>query len=82
MRRVFCHINEMGPDAWAVLPALLILADDVVLWAPGATALEKAYSATTAAHLRAPFSPKDVLNLVEDGAIKIAARQRFIEDSP
>jgi len=70
----------MGPDAWAVLPALLVLADDVVLWSPAATALETAHSPSTAAEARAPFAPSDILNLVEDGAVKIAARQRFIED--
>jgi hypothetical protein len=74
MKRIFCHINELGQGAWELLPVMLLLADEVVLWAPGAAALN-------AAHLQgmSPFGPKDVLSLVEAGVVRIGARSEFID---
>lgn len=74
-RRIYCPINDLGVGAWQALPAMLLLADEVVLWGPAGNYLKSCHNEG-----HSPFSTKNLLDLVENDIVKVAAREPYLTE--
>jgi hypothetical protein len=73
--KTFCHINELGPQGYDSLRALVLVSDRVSIWGPAAKYLE---------HLRRyhPLLPgtQELLWYIRNGHVQILARKQWLTD--
>ena len=74
MFNTFAHINECGREGWKTFPALCAMSEHLTLWGPSGVELEKANRLRITS-----LGPKDVLDAVNAGKIRIAARESWLQ---
>lgn len=72
--RVYCPINDLGEYGWAIYLTQLVLADEIILWAPAATWLDECYYNRKTS----PINAEMLGMLVKKGHVRIAAREEYI----
>jgi hypothetical protein len=70
--RTFCHISEYDEAGYRQLHRLIAASDPLVLWAPSSQFLSDPSVCG--------ISSRDFLNLVENGAVQVVARERWLTD--
>jgi len=74
MLKTFWHVNEFGESGWSHFPVIAALSEKLTLWAPSGIMLKNAFEKGLC-----PFSPNELIELIEDGKIKVAGRANWIE---
>jgi hypothetical protein len=71
--RTFFHFNEYGEDGPSLLAPLAIFSNQPVLWSPSGKLLQKSYDSGLTG-----ISPDGLIQLVESGFVRIAARADWL----
>lgn len=74
---LFSHVSEFGVGGYQMLPLMALMSSELTVWSPSAVLIRQANAAG-----KLSLSTRDVLDLIEAGVIRVAARQRWLENDP
>ncbi len=74
MKGIFCSIGDVGAAGLDQIPLMCALSDNVVIWTPSGTLLDRWYNADTNR-----LSKRQIVNLVSEGHVRLAFREEWLQ---